>query len=226
MKCRIQFTPAGLIAGLCAAGWFALWLVAFSPQAVRPPLKIFRPPLALLTEGGEQTRMLQNPTRFALPSESGFSGRFLEDRIDLRLALEKPSAPLRFFPVRTPVPALLDRDTLLHGTGLPQSGLLIPGDTPRRQVPPLEKPVFFPSPELAPRTPDNIALDLPETALPESLRVWLRIRSDGTVERVLIEPPADSPALLRAIRQMQFIPAEDATEGWAAIRPVRKEGTP
>lgn len=223
MKCRIQFTPALAVALLCAAGWATLWLFAFHPAPVRAPLKPFSPAITRLSGGDEIVRTLQQPTLFALPSKSGFSGDFIADRIELRLVLEKPASPASFLPNEPPAAIPLDRATLLNGTGLPQSGLPVPGTTPRTPIQPLTQSRIFLSPELALRAGNSLQLDLTEPNLPDTLRVWITIRPDGTVDRVLFDSPNDSPGLLRAIRTLSFKPSETATEGWMDIRFVRQE---
>ena len=159
----------------------------------------------------------------SLPSDEGFSGRFLETRVDLRLSLEKPSSPVRYLPhENTPAPGI-NQTLLTVETALPQSALPIPGTTPSEPVRPVEGLQLFLSPELTPRAGNTPQLNIASAGLPETVRVNLSVRTDGTVGHALFETPVTNAALLSAVRQLHFKPAAEPTESWIDIRAAQEE---
>ncbi len=217
MKIRIQFTPALVAALLCTAGWYAFWLLAFQPAPSRPLIAITHPKVTRLVTDNETLRKLKSPTLFALPSSEGFSGSFLGNRVDLRLSLEKPVSPIRYLPYENTVAPSIDLAFLKTETAIQKNELPPPGTTPRQSPPLGATTQLFLSPELKLRAQDTLRLNVIAAGLPETIRVNLTIRPDGTVERALFENPAANIALLNAVRQLHFKPASGLTEGWMDI---------
>ena len=217
MKIRIQLTPALTAALLCAAGWYAFWLLAFRPAPSRPFIAITHPKVTQLILNDETRRKLKIPTRFALPSNEGFSDRFLGDRVDIRLSLEKPFNPIRYLPRENAIMSSANPTLLTTETILPKNDLPIPNTIPRQIPPPSATTQLFLSPELKPRAYDTLRLNIIAAGLPETIRVNLTVGPDGTVERALFENPAAGIALLNAVRQLHFKPAAGSTEGWMDI---------
>lgn len=224
MKIRVQFTPALTAALLGAGGWFVLWLFAFQPAPLHPAIPSPHPEVTRLVTDDETLRKLKTPTLFALPSDEGFSGRFLENQVNLRLTLEKTNSPARYLsPGKTAAPGV-DRSLLMAETALPRTAALpAPGTSPRPAIRPAAGTQLFLSPELKLRTEDTQQLNIASSGLPETIRVNLAIRSDGTVEYAFFETPVTNTALLSAVRQLQFKPAKEKTEGWMDIRFAQEE---
>lgn len=223
MKINIHLTPVLTVALLCAGGWFAFWIFAFRPAPGPSVVSAARPEFIRLVADGETLRKLKAPTLFALPSDEGFSGRFLETRVDLRLSLEKPSSPVRYLPhENAPAPGI-NQTLLMAETALPQSALPIPGATPDESIRPVAGSQLFLSPELKLRAGNTPQLNIAVAGLPETVRVNLSVRPDGTVGHALFETPITNAALLSAVRQLHFKPAAEPTESWIDIRVVQEE---
>ena len=218
MKIRVQFTPALTVAILCAAGWFALWMFAFRPAPFRQAMSTVHPEVSRLVPDDETLRKLKTPTLFALPSDTGFSGRFVEDQVNLRLTLEKPAAPVRYLPKDNRAAPDINSALLSAETSLPQGALPAPGTVPRPAIRPAAGTQLFLSPELKPRACDALQINIEASGLPEIVRVNLAVRSDGTVEQAFFDTPVTNAALLGAVRQLQFKPSKEKTEGWIDIR--------
>jgi len=221
VKIHIQFTPVLTAAFFCVGIWYAFWLFAFRPVPTQTAIAAIPPTVTRLVALDETVRIIKEPSLFALPSGNGFSGSFLADRIDLRLSLEKPSSPERFLPHETSVAPGINRSLLTAETGLPQTALPAPGTSPQAAIRPVSGIQLFLSPELKPRMiQSNIAV----TGLTETVRVTLTVRSDGTVEHAFFESPVtNNTALLGAIRNLQFTPAAEKTEGWIDIYTAQEE---
>ncbi len=216
MKNRLQIIP--IVATLCAGGWFTFWLFAFQPLSKSPNPPAFRPPIVThLNEKACHLREVRNPTHFALPSVSGFSGPFPETCVVLRLALEKPVHKTWFLSPENTRKASIDLDWLLPNIALPQRALLIPNATtsvPNRSVD--NRPRLTFSPNLVSRVESKtVPPSLMNEALPSSVRIHLIVCADGSVRHALLETPTTNQTLLRAIRQLQFKPIEVETIGWA-----------
>ncbi|MGE4489693.1 MAG: hypothetical protein AB7E95_09135 [Kiritimatiellales bacterium] len=112
MKTRLQFTPALAAALTCAAVWFAFWFTAFRPEPVLPEQQAVQPSVRRLLHGG-LVFDLRRPDCFALPKTFGFSGRFPENRVDLKFSLEKPASPVRWLPRPEPARPELDPEQIL-----------------------------------------------------------------------------------------------------------------
>jgi hypothetical protein len=220
VKIRIQLTPASAGALLCTVAWFALWLLAFRPALPEPVIKASHPEFIRLIADDATLDKLKTPTLFALPSTEGFSGPFfLENRIDLRPALEKTNSPIRYLsPEKIDSPGAVDRSQLMEETALPRSALPAPGAAPRTAIRPAAETQLFFSPELKLRAGDTPQLSGASAGMSGTLRVNLTIRTDGTVEYVFFETPVTNTALLSAIRQLRFKPASEQTESWIDIR--------
>lgn len=219
MKPSLQLTPEFSAALLCAAAAAVLWISLFRPALPGPAAAApARPELIRLIADDETLDKLKTPTLFALPSEEGFSGKFLESRMDLRLIHEKPASPARYLPNRE-IPAPGVDTALLNGKSLlPQEALPVPGSAPRTSLPADTATRLFFSPELEVRRSDNHLPGAFLSGVPETVRVNLAIRPDGSVEYALFETPVTNTALLLAVRQMNFKPSEKQTEGWMDIR--------
>ena len=161
---------------------------------------------------------LKTPTLFALPSTEGFSGLFLENRIDLHPTLEKTNSPIRYLSPEKVVTPGVDRSYLMEETTLPHGALPAPGVAPRTAISPAAETQLFLSPELKLRAGDMPQLGVASSGMYGTLRVNLTIRTDGTVEYVFFETPVTNTALLSAIRQLRFKPAREQTESWIDIR--------
>ena len=218
MKIRIQFTPALTVAILCAAGWFTLWLFAFRPAPLRPAMPSLHPEVIRLVANDEPLRKLKTPTLFALPAVAGFSGRFVENQVNLRLTLEKPATPVRYMPKENHAAPDVNRTLLTAETVLPLGTLSVPGTASRPAIRPAAGTQLFLSPELNPRASEPPRLNIAASGLPETIRVNLAVRADGTVESAFFDAPVTNTALLSAIRQLQFKPSKEKKEGWIDIR--------
>lgn len=217
MKIRIQFTPELTVALLCAAGWFALWLLTFRSVSPAPAAAEARPEFTRLVADDETLRKLKSPTLFALPSDEGFSGRFIEKRVDLRLTLEKPDSAIRYLPPESDAAARIDNTLLIPETALPQNGLPAPGAAPALPARPAAGIQLFLSPELEPRAGKMLQLNAVPSGRPETVRVHLTVQPDGTIGHAFFEIPVTNAALLSAVRQLRFKPAAQQTGGWVDI---------
>lgn len=218
MKKNIQFTPELTAALLCAAGFFAIWLFGFSllPQAgyCRPR----RAELTRLVADEKTLDKLKAPTLFALPSETGFSGRFIRNRVDRPAATDKPVPAERFLAMTPPAVPVLDPEQLSEQAISIPDALPVPGARP--QTAPVRETgtqLFF-SPELKPRAPARLPDGLAEIPFQEPVRANLSVRADGTVESVFFDTPVTNAALIRAVRHMTFRPAKSPSDGWIDIR--------
>lgn len=186
------------------------------------PLRSFsaaaHPEVIRLIADDETLRKLKAPTLFALPSSEGFSGNFLESRVDLRLSLEKSSSPVRYLPQESTLVSGINQTLLTAKTAQPQTALPIPGENPLTAVRTSTGTQLFLSPELKPRSGNITQLNITPDGLPETVRVNLSIRPDGTVEHAFFETPATNTALLSAVRQLRFKPAAESIESWIDIR--------
>jgi len=222
VKIHIHLTPVLTVSLLYAGGWFAFWMFAFRPAPGPSTVPVARPEFIRLVADSETLRKLKAPTLFALPSDEGFSGRFLETRVDIHLSLEKPASPVRYLP-HEDIPASGINQTLLTAeTTLPQSALPIPGTIPSEPVRPADGPQLFLSPELTLRAGNTPQLNIASAGLPETIRVNLSVRPDGTVGHALFEMPVTNAALLSAVRQLHFKPAAEPTESWIDIRAAQE----
>ena len=218
MNPRLQLTPEFSAALLCAAAAAGLWFSVFRPAFPGTASVPARPELIRLIADDETLDKLKTPTLFALPSEEGFSGKFLKDRMDIRHLYEKPASPARYLPNREiPAPgidkALLNRESLL-----PQEALPVPGTALRTPFSADAATRLFFSPELEARRSDDHLPGVFRSGIPETVRVNLAVRPDGSVEYALFETPVTNTALLRAVRQMNFRPSAKQTQGWMDIR--------
>lgn len=218
MNVRIQLTPALTGALFCATAWLAFWLFAFRPAPPGPARTVSHPEFTRLIADNATLDKLKTPTLFALPSTEGFSGPFLENRIDLHLTLEKTNSPARYLSPEKVATSSIDRSQLMEETALPQGVLPAPGTAPRTAILPAVETQLFLSPELKPRAGDTPKLSGASAGMSGTLRVNLTIRADGTVEYVFFETPVTNTALLSAIRQLRFKPAAERTESWIDIR--------
>lgn len=218
MKPRIQLTPELTAALLCAAAGSIFWLSAFRPGIPQTAAIPQRPEFIRLIADDETLNKLKTPTLFALPSEEGFSGKFLENRVDLRLIHEKTSSPARYLPSReTPAPGI-DRTLLNTAPAIPQESLPVPGAAPRPVLSAGASVRLFFSPGLEARRGGASLSGTGLSGVPETVRIHLAVRPDGSVEYALFETPVTNAALLRAVRQMNFSPSGERTEGWMDIR--------
>jgi len=219
VKCRLQLTPSFAVAILCAAGWHMFWLLAFRPVPTRPELPSIRSSATYLAAGNQRLRELRRPDLFALPSSLGFSGPFPEKRVDLRLNLEKPASPVRFLARKTTASPVINRKLLLRDLDLPSNPLPIPDASPTVVIraPPRKTELFF-SPELKPRVHETIPFDFDSAGLPATLRVYLTVSADGSVQNAFFEKPITNSSLVGAIKKLNFKPAEKDTLGWIDIR--------
>lgn len=221
MKTNLQITPELGAALLCALLWFAFWLTAFEIQSVKKMSKATRSLATFLPAGGEHARDFLAPTLFALPNEQGFSGTFPESSVHMDLALDQPEPAGRqeFYLPYTPAPrAEPNQISLTENSPLPpRAELPAPGGEHIKSAPRPERFTLFLAPEIQPRTPAPMHLSLPGE-LPASVRVYLGIRPDGTVDRSLFDPPVKNQALAGAIRKLQFKPAPERTDSWLEIR--------
>jgi hypothetical protein len=218
VKLPVQFTPELTVAVLCAAGWFGFWLLAPHPAPPRQPVVSAPPEVIRLVADTEALNKLKAPTLFALPSAEGFSGQFLENRIELPLSLEKPASPIRYLPQESPVSPGLNETRLMDETSMPQSALPLPGVATRAPVPPPAEVRLFLSPELKARAGETPAIRIFSPELPETVRVNLTVREDGLVESAFFDTPVTNVALLSAVRRLRFNPAAEKTEGRIDIR--------
>jgi len=218
VKPSIQLTPELTAALICAAAGSVLWISVFRPALPQTAGIAQRPEFIRLIADDETLNKLKTPTLFALPSEEGFSGKFLENRLDLRLIHEKTSSPARYLPNREiPAPGI-DRTLLSTAPVVPQQPLPVPGASPRPALPADDSVRLFFSPGLEARRGGAFFSGTGLSGVPETVRINLAVRPDGSVEYALFETPVTNAALLRAVRQMNFRPAGERTEGWMDVR--------
>ena len=222
MKIRIHLTPALTIALLCAVGWFAFWLLAFRPAPLRSALPSIHPEWIRLPADDKILNKITLPTLFALPSAEGFSGQFIKDKIAVERTPKKPDDPTRYLSHGNDSAPGIRPSLLLKEAALPKNALPLPGVLPRVAVPPETGARFFLSPELKGRASELPQLTIADPSLPENIRVNLAIRTDGTVKSAFFENPVTNVALLSAVRQLQFKPAQTETDGWIDIRFARE----
>lgn len=234
MNNRLQFNPAFTGALVCALLWFALWLMPFHPAPLpkfRPPV---HPPATFRPAAANAFRELRSPALFALPSEYGFSGNFPEDQIRLIVpslqaseskmltdshsdSPENPEHPPVYLPRRPIERHAPDQLTLREAVPPLKRDLPVPGIYPAIPVAQPQKIALFLSPELQTRADEPLQLTVPGT-LPASVRIYLSIRPDGTVDQAIFEKPVENQALAGAIRRLRFKPAAGRTDGWLDLR--------
>ncbi|MFA7256673.1 MAG: hypothetical protein WC047_03770 [Kiritimatiellales bacterium] len=224
MKIRIQFTPALTAATLCATGWFAFWLIAFRPAPLRPVGTSMHPEVIRLLADDATLNKLKTPTLFALPSAEGFSGSFIENRVDLQLSLEKSADPVRYLARKNMTAPGVDQMLLTEKTALPHTALPVPGVAPRAAILPASGTRLFLSPGLKARAGEIPPLNITAAGLPDTVRAHLAVRPDGTVEYVFFDTPVTNAALRKIIQLLPFKPVKEKTEGWIDIR-FAQEGT-
>lgn len=218
MKTRVQLTPELTIALLSATGWSVFCLLAFRPVPLHPVIRPAQPEVVRLIADEATLSRLKAPTLFALPSAEGFSGQFLENRVNIPLTLEQPSSPVRYLPIENSFVSGVPQTPLMEETAIPQSPLPVPGALPRTAVPPATGTRLFLSPELQTRAGTIPPLYIARDALPETVRVHLAVRPDGMVDQAFFDTPVTNTALLSAVRVLPFKPAKETTEGWIDIR--------
>lgn len=229
MKFRLQLSPAFAGATACALLWFAVWLIPFRPAArgkMTPPV---RPAVCLWPGGAETIREIRSPSRFALPSEQGFSGTFPAARINLLVPSAGTEMKSRINPPDNPAQdnSYLPRDPIARTQPDPISllekiprlttDLPMPTVLPASIIPQPPRIALFLSPELQTRSDEPPQLTVPGD-LPTSVRIHLGIRPDGTVDQALFETPVQNDALAGAIRRLRFKPDAGRTEGWLELR--------
>lgn len=205
------------LASVCALAWFALWLTAFRPA----PTSLFQPespPRLILHPDINGSFALQNPTRFARPSQEGFSGTFPPERIPLRLALRQPHPPETYLSRPSAIAPAQNQPESIEAIPLPQSELPAPGAARTTLVRHPGRIELFFSPELQSRADCAEPFKEIEALSLVTLRIHLTVRPDGTVAHALFETPAEPPALLSAIRKIRFSPSPETTVGWLDIR--------
>jgi hypothetical protein len=222
VKNRIQFTPELTAALLCAAGWYAFWMFAFRPAPLSALITASRPEVTRLAEDDNPLRKLKAPTLFALPSDEGFSGGFLPDRVDLRLTLEKPSNPVRYLSHESTAAPAINQTTPTVQTLPVQNSLPAPGAAATETVRQGAGTQLFLSPELNLRSDSVPQLSSALPGRTGTIRINLVVRPDGTVEQALFETPVTNAALLSAVRQLRFKPSEARTQGWVDIRSAQE----
>ena len=176
------------------------------------------PEVSRLVANDEALRKLKTPTLFALPSDAGFSGRFVENQVNLRLTLEKPAASTRYLQKENSTAPDVNRTLLTAETILPRGALPAPGTASRPAIRPAAGAQLFLSPELKLRAGNTLQLNIAASGSPETVRVNLVVRADGTVESAFFDAPVTNGALLSAVRQLQFNLSKEKTEGWIDIR--------
>jgi len=230
VKHTLQLSTAMGIATIFALLWFALWLVPFRP-APPPgaPAPAARPAAFLNTEIQDQ-QGLKSPALFALPSKKGFSGGFPEAGINLLMpsgeagagsllpesSLREPEPP-RYVARKPAERESPDQVSLQEAIPELKMELPAPATRPMSSVLQPKKIALFLSPELQTRTDEPLELKLSGT-LPPSVRVYLGIRPDGTVDQVLFGTPVENSALAGAIRKLRFKPAARRTDSWLDLR--------
>lgn len=226
MKSRLQITSAFAGPLVCALLWFALWLVPFHPT----PMRDIRPalcfPVTFQPNAAESLRDLRSPSLFALPSAHGFSGIFPEPHnalITPSTVTDGNNKPNRiesqnlYLPRKPKDRKTPDQVSLQEAVPPMKRELPIPAPPPRSPVPQSKGISLFLSPELQARTDNPPQLRVPGT-LPDSVRIHLGIRPDGTVDQVLFETPVENRALAGALRRLHFKPAAERTDGWLDLR--------
>lgn len=217
MKNKLHSHLVILAAFLGAAGWFALWLLAFDPAPVTTAEPKPVPAAIRLLESKNIVRPIQSSRVFAAPSAEGFGQGFLGTRIEMRPILESPVASSHFLPRHTFETPPLDRSKLREQIITEKQNLPVPGAT-EKPVRPAPAPVeFFFDPVLQPRVPVNLALDVTPAQQLQTFRIRLTIESNGRVSRAFFDTPAPQNILL-AVRALQFKPAANVDEGWLELR--------
>ncbi|QHI68161.1 hypothetical protein [Tichowtungia aerotolerans] len=217
MKFSVQFTPALGGALICTLLWYAFWLVAFQPNADHPVLSAVQGNASLQMANASQIPDFSNPTLFALPSQQGFSEGFPSDRVSLTLRFDSPKQPLFDLPpgdIRKgdPNPA-----PLMEAVAAPGSKIHLPGSTRIVRVRQGQRVELFLSPELRTRMDQPPEID-PPGELPESVRVHLNVRPNGTVANIFFDTPVQNPHLIAAVMRLRFAPASKQTTGWLELR--------
>jgi len=218
VKTDIQFTQEYAVAFFIVTGWSLFWLFAFQPAAALQSPSVNHPEVVRLIADDDTLKKLAAPTLFALPSIEGFSGRFVEDRVIAPKTVVKPANPIRYLPRAPLTSSRIDTKLLAAETLLPVQDLPLPDSTSRNPPLPERLSQIFPSPEVQARVgvfPEW--LDLPGE-LPETLRVYVQIRPDGTVEHAFCDTPVTNAALLQAIRALAFKPSMNHSDGWIDLR--------
>lgn len=223
MKNRVQFTPELTAALICAGGWILIWLLAFRPAQLQATDGASpRAELSRLIIDEKILDKLKAPTLFALPSEEGFSGRFIEDQVVRRISQEKPSSPGRYLPMNPAVAPRLNPERLVEQALITKETLPLPGVEPQLAARIASETQLFFSPELKARAVNFAPDALPILDGQDSIRANLSIRADGTIATIFFETPVTNAALLNAIRRLPFKPAKEPSEGWVDIRFAQK----
>lgn len=230
MKRPSHLNPAFAAAIFCALLWFALWLIPFSPEPRQTVRASVRPPAAFLPGAADSMPNLRSPALFALPSEKGFSGTFPESRVNRLIPSgetaaanpfpetpDGPSEEPRYLSRKPAERASPDETALQEAMPEIKADLPVPGSRPTAPVPQPEGITLFLSPELQKRTEQMPQLTVPGT-LPPSVRIYLGIRPDGTVDQVLFDTPVENKALAGAVRKLRFKPAAGRTDSWLDLR--------
>lgn len=223
MKLRIQVSSELTAALICAAGCFSAWVLAFRP--------VFPPPVVPPAPHAELTRLiasekildqLKTPTLFALPSEAGFSGKFIEGKIERHITPEKQVPAEQYLPMILPAVPALDPDQLTEKTVPLDEALPEPGIAPKHAAQTATGTCLFFSPQLKDRSIPLPADTFPVADSLDAVRVNLSVRADGTVASAFFDSPVTNAALLNAVRRLPFKPAAEQTDGWVEIRFAQK----
>jgi hypothetical protein len=223
VKTRIQLTPELTVALFCAAGWLLVWVFAFRP--------VFPSPVAAAAPHAELTRLiastktldkLKAPTLFALPSETGFSGKFIEGKIERHIMPEKQVPAEQYLPMVLPAVPALNPDRLTEKTVPLDEALPVPGIALKHATPAATGTRLFFSPQLKDRAGPLSTDPFPKADSLDSVRVSLTVRADGTVASAFFDSPVTNAALLNAVRRLPFKPAAEQIDGWVEIRFAQK----
>lgn len=217
MKPTFQWNRTLTTATILSTAWFGFWLFFFQPVPQRSPVQAIHPETALLPPAGDRLAELNDPTLFALPNPKGFSGEFVPEEINQRLALEKPDQPVIYETSPDIRSFHIDPSVLYSSENLPQSSLPIPGYHRRYARTPESGRVFF-SPELAERIPGTVRLDLQSRDLPQTLRAQIEVSTDGRVRQIFFDTPVENAELQRALRELRFAPAAQPSSGQVSIQ--------
>ena len=224
MKKHLQCCVAPLAALVCTALWFAPWLLAFDPAPRPAYVPKEMPSVGLWVHATFPNAPLHAPTLFALPAEQGFSGEFPEKSVGLiPTSWERPRQS-DIYLERNPTPRFRPEQPNLNDTiTLPHDPLEPASVTEPLAFPHPGRIALFLSPELQARTDGTPQLEISGN-LPESIRVYLKVRPDGSIDQTLFDPPIGNGHLTGAVRQLRFLPALQSTEGWLDIRvtPLRE----
>ena len=219
MKTRDHTVSAIAAALFCAVAWLAVWLTAFRPLPAQSIAAPKLPMVSIRPATPAAERPVQEPSRFALPSQQGFSGTFPASRVDVDLDLNPPEQPDLFLARSTGKKTATRPLRYTEPVSLPQSGRLsLPGT--ERIEPDLQPGTYcFLSPELDLRAPNPVLPPL-ESNLPDVVRIQLRVDADGSVSQCFFETPVTNRALPTVIRAIRFEPAPQTTDGWIEIRSI------